>query len=45
MLNFLLPDIFSEAADFDEWFNLSGEDTKPEEILIQLHKILRRASK
>lgn len=39
-LNFLLPDIFSEAQTFDQWFNLDGE-AAPGDILIQLHKILR----
>jgi SWI/SNF-related matrix-associated actin-dependent regulator of chromatin subfamily A member 5 len=25
LLNFLLPEIFSSSADFDEWFNLGGK--------------------
>lgn len=24
LLNFLLPDVFSSAEDFDEWFDLGG---------------------
>ena len=26
LLNFLLPDIFSSSSDFDEWFNMSGDN-------------------
>jgi hypothetical protein len=26
LLNFLLPEIFTSAADFDEWFNLGGKN-------------------
>jgi SWI/SNF-related matrix-associated actin-dependent regulator of chromatin subfamily A member 5 len=25
LLNFLLPEIFSSSADFDEWFSLGGK--------------------
>lgn len=34
LLNFLLPEIFSSSADFDEWFNLGdkeGEDLTDKE--------------
>jgi len=42
LLNFLLPDIFSSADQFDEWFNLEidDEDTK-KQMIATLHKILR----
>jgi hypothetical protein len=42
LLNFLLPDIFSSADQFDEWFNLEidDEDTK-KKMIATLHKILR----
>ncbi|CAI5991866.1 unnamed protein product [Closterium sp. NIES-64] len=40
LLNFLLPEIFSSAEAFDEWFQLSdGEDQQ--EVVQQLHKVLR----
>ena len=42
MLNFLLPDIFSSADQFDEWFNLDTDDDDQKESIIEtLHKILR----
>ena len=42
MLNFLLPDIFSSADQFDEWFNLEIDDDEAKKNMItQLHKILR----
>lgn len=42
LLNFLLPDIFSSADQFDEWFNLEIEDEDAKKNMIsQLHKILR----
>ena len=48
LLNFLLPDLFSSAADFDQWFGLNnteGDDEDQEdrnaEIVQQLHKILK----
>jgi len=32
LLNFLLPEIFSSSADFDEWFDLGKNDElTPEE--------------
>jgi len=50
LLNFLLPDLFSSAEDFDEWFGLGNKDEenlnvadqeeKNAEIVQQLHKIL-----
>ncbi len=42
LLNFLLPDIFSSAEQFDEWFDLEIEDEEAKKnIICQLHKILR----
>ncbi|KAJ9537307.1 LOW QUALITY PROTEIN: hypothetical protein OSB04_030040 [Centaurea solstitialis] len=38
LLNFLLPEIFSSAETFDEWFQISGENDQ-EEVVQQLHKI------
>jgi SWI/SNF-related matrix-associated actin-dependent regulator of chromatin subfamily A member 5 len=42
LLNFLLPDIFSSAEQFDEWFDLEIDDEEAKKnIIAQLHKILR----
>ena len=42
LLNFLVPDVFSSADQFDEWFNLDIDDAESKTQLIgQLHKILR----
>jgi SNF2 family DNA or RNA helicase len=42
LLNFLLPDIFSSADQFDEWFDLDIDDEEAKKyIFSQLHKILR----
>lgn len=42
MLNFLVPDVFANADQFDEWFNLDIDDAQEKNKLIkQLHKILR----
>lgn len=42
LLNFLVPDVFESAEQFDEWFNLDIDDTDEKNKLIsQLHKILR----
>eukprot|EP00567_Pseudictyota_dubia_P012407 CAMPEP_0197443846 /NCGR_PEP_ID=MMETSP1175-20131217/9482_1 /TAXON_ID=1003142 /ORGANISM="Triceratium dubium, Strain CCMP147" /LENGTH=1531 /DNA_ID=CAMNT_0042974537 /DNA_START=443 /DNA_END=5038 /DNA_ORIENTATION=+ len=42
LLNFLLPDIFSSAEQFDEWFNLEIDDAEAKKGMIsQLHNILR----
>ncbi|KAG8052333.1 hypothetical protein GUJ93_ZPchr0001g32143 [Zizania palustris] len=37
LLNFLLPEIFSSAETFDEWFQISGENDQ-QEVVQQLHK-------
>ncbi|KAL9188329.1 hypothetical protein ACHAXT_006707 [Thalassiosira profunda] len=42
LLNFLVPDVFASAEQFDEWFNLDIDDDQEKNKLIsQLHKILR----
>lgn len=42
LLNFLLPDIFSDSDQFDEWFDLEIDDQDAKKDMIsQLHKILR----
>ena len=43
LLNFLLPEVFSSAEKFDEWFQIStGEGKEGEaEVVQQLHKVLR----
>ncbi|KAL6615310.1 hypothetical protein ACP70R_037580 [Stipagrostis hirtigluma subsp. patula] len=40
LLNFLLPEIFSSAETFDEWFQISGENDQ-QEVVQQLHRVLR----
>ena len=42
LLNFLLPDVFASAEQFDEWFNLDIDDVNAKQRVIQqLHKLLR----
>lgn len=49
LLNFLLPEIFTSSSDFDEWFNLGGneelteqeKEVKNKQVIEQLHRILR----
>jgi len=40
LLNFLLPDIFQSADDFDSWFDLKDKQVE-QEVISQLHKVLR----
>ena len=40
LLNFLLPDVFSSAEKFEEWFQIDSE-SKKDEVVQQLHKLLR----
>eukprot|EP00884_Botryococcus_braunii_P010359 jgi/Botrbrau1/19324/Bobra.0073s0055.1 len=40
LLNFLLPEVFSSAEKFDEWFAMSDKDSEAE-VVSQLHKVLR----
>ncbi|KAF2276727.1 uncharacterized protein EI97DRAFT_417712 [Westerdykella ornata] len=39
LLNFLLPDVFGDAAAFDDWFSKQDEDS--DTVVKQLHKVLR----
>ncbi|KAI5798075.1 SNF2 family N-terminal domain-containing protein [Pyronema domesticum] len=39
LLNFLLPDVFSDSAAFDQWFENQGGDQ--DVVVQQLHKVLR----
>jgi SWI/SNF-related matrix-associated actin-dependent regulator of chromatin subfamily A member 5 len=45
LLNFLLPEVFSSAEKFDEWFQISstgeGGQEGEAEVVQQLHKVLR----
>jgi SWI/SNF-related matrix-associated actin-dependent regulator of chromatin subfamily A member 5 len=44
LLNFLLPDVFSNVGDFDSWFTeqKSGDEEKDGDAIVQqLHKVLR----
>ena len=40
LLNFLLPDVFTSADDFDAWFNLKDGQAETQ-IIDQLHKVLK----
>lgn len=40
LLNFLMPDIFGDAEQFDEWFSLADEGGK-ENVIKKLHTVLR----
>ena len=41
LLNFLVPDVFANAEQFDEWFNLDIDDAdEKNKLIMQLHKIL-----
>ena len=40
LLNFLLPDIFGDAEQFDEWFSLS-DDAGQDNVVRKLHTVLR----
>lgn len=42
LLNFLVPDVFANSDQFDEWFNLDiDDDVEKNRLISQLHKILR----
>jgi len=42
MLNFLLPEIFTDADDFDAWFDVEGHSKlESDEFIGKLHKILK----
>ena len=38
LLNFLLPEVFSSAEKFDEWFTVQDKDSEAE-VVSQLHKV------
>jgi len=40
LLNFLMPDIFGDAEQFDQWFSLSDESGQ-ENVIKKLHTVLR----
>eukprot|EP00980_Cylindrotheca_fusiformis_P018816 scaffold6276_cov138-Cylindrotheca_fusiformis.AAC.3 len=40
LLNFLMPDVFGDAEQFDEWFSLTDESGK-ENVIKKLHTVLR----
>lgn len=40
LLNFLLPDIFNSADDFDSWFNVSN-CLESDQLIQRLHGILK----
>ncbi len=42
LLNFLLPEVFSSAEKFDEWFNVQDKDSEAE-VVSQLHKVGHRS--
>ncbi|KAL4443678.1 hypothetical protein ABPG75_011415 [Micractinium tetrahymenae] len=41
LLNFLLPEVFSSAEKFDEWFQMGENKEGEAEVVQQLHKVLR----
>lgn len=40
LLNFLLPDVFNSADDFDSWFNVQ-DVAESEGLVTRLHGVLR----
>ncbi|SPO25876.1 probable ISW2 - ATPase component of a two subunit chromatin remodeling complex [Ustilago trichophora] len=40
LLNFLLPDVFSNSEDFESWFKGKGDENQ-DQVVQQLHKVLR----
>lgn len=40
LLNFLVPKLFSSAADFDTWFDIN-DTSQQQQVIQRLHKILR----
>ncbi|EEH54836.1 SNF2 super family [Micromonas pusilla CCMP1545] len=41
LLNFLLPEVFGSAGQFEEWFGTGEEGAENVEVVQQLHKVLR----
>ena len=40
LLNFLLPDVFGDSDEFDEWFSMGGAEGR-ENVVKKLHTVLR----
>jgi len=40
LLNFLVPELFHDAEQFDDWFKIEKEEDQ-QEVVQQLHKVLR----
>jgi len=40
LLNFLLPELFADSEQFDDWFKVEGDGDNTE-VVQQLHKVLR----
>ena len=40
-MNFLLPNVFSSAENFSEWFDLDADDADKAEVTSKLHKVLK----
>lgn len=40
LLNFIMPDVFGDAEQFDEYFSMSDESGK-ENVIKKLHTVLR----
>lgn len=41
LLNFLLPDIFADSQDFDDWFSSEASEEDQDKIVKQLHTVLQ----
>ncbi|CAB4256680.1 similar to Saccharomyces cerevisiae YBR245C ISW1 Member of the imitation-switch (ISWI) class of ATP-dependent chromatin remodeling complexes [Maudiozyma barnettii] len=41
LLNFLLPDIFADSQDFDDWFSSESSEEEKDKIVKQLHTVLQ----
>lgn len=41
LLNFLMPDVFSDSVVFDEWFSTGEGEQERDKVVQQLHRVLR----
>lgn len=41
LLNFILPDVFADNESFDEWFQNNDNSEEDQEVILQLHKVLK----
>ncbi|SCU81197.1 LAFA_0C03246g1_1 [Lachancea sp. 'fantastica'] len=41
LLNFLLPDVFSDSQAFDDWFSAESTEEDKEKVVRQLHTVLQ----